>query len=70
MLFRSYGGFASEDDTVEAMYDVFDEYGYAMDTHTGVALAGHMKYREAVEKQNEKDKTERVCRCNACTLVF
>ncbi len=52
-----YGGFASEDDTVEAMYEVFDEYGYAMDTHTGVALAVKDEYRYQVEKQNEKDKT-------------
>jgi threonine synthase len=52
-----FGGFASEDGTVEAMYEIFDEYGYAMDTHTGVALAVHMKYREAVEKEDEKDRT-------------
>ncbi len=50
-----FGGFASEDDTVEAMYDVFDEYGYAMDTHTGVALAVKCQYRYAVEKENKKD---------------
>ena len=55
-----FASFASEDDTVEAMYEVFDEYGYAMDTHTGVALAVHMKYREAVEKENEKDKVPSV----------
>lgn len=55
-----FAAFASEDDTVEAMYEVFDEYGYAMDTHTGVALAAHMKYREAVEKENEKDKVPSV----------
>ena len=52
-----FGGFATEDDTVEAMYDVFDEYGYAMDTHTGVALAVKNQYRYAVEKENKKDRT-------------
>ena len=52
-----YGGFASEDDTVEAMYEIFEEYGYAMDTHTGVALAVYMEYKEAREKVDEKDKT-------------
>ncbi len=52
-----FGGFASEDDTVDAMYEVFDEYGYAMDTHTGVALAVMGQYRYAVEKENEKDNT-------------
>ncbi len=52
-----FGGYASEDDVVEAMYEVFDEYGYAMDTHTGVALAVKAEYRNEVEKENEKDKT-------------
>ncbi len=47
-----YGGFASEDDTVEAMYEVFDEYGYPMDTHTGVALAVNDKYTEKMEKKD------------------
>ena len=49
-----YGGFASEDDTVEAVYAVFEEYGYAMDTHTGVAAAVCDKVRE---KRDEKDET-------------
>ncbi len=52
-----FGGFASEDDTVEAMYEIFDEYGYAMDTHTGVALSFMMDYREQLEKEDEKDDT-------------
>ncbi len=52
-----FGGFASEDDTVEAMYEIFDEYGYAMDTHTGVALSVAMEYKERLEKENEKDNT-------------
>ena len=52
-----YGGFASEDNTVEAMYEIFEEYGYAMDTHTGVALAVYMDYKEAREKVDNKDKT-------------
>jgi threonine synthase len=49
-----FGGFASEDDTIEAMYETFEEYGYAMDTHTGVALAVHAQYRESIEKEGEK----------------
>ena len=52
-----FASFATEDDTVEAMYDVFDEYGYVMDTHTGVSLAAKEKYRYEVEKENKKDKT-------------
>lgn len=47
-------GYASEDDTVESMYNIFEEYGYAMDTHTGVAAAVMDKY---LEKRDEKDGT-------------
>ncbi|MBR2375183.1 MAG: threonine synthase [Clostridia bacterium] len=49
-------GFASEDDTVEAMYEVFEEYGYAMDTHTGVALA---VYDQIYNPDKDKDEDER-----------
>ncbi len=52
-----FGGFASEDDTIEAMYEIFDEYGYAMDTHTGVALSVYMKYKEWLEKDEKTDDT-------------
>ena len=50
-----FGGFASEDDMIEAMYETFDEFGYAMDTHTGVALAVYAQYRDTLEK-NEDDE--------------
>ena len=55
-----FAGFASEDDMIEAMYEVFDEYGYAMDTHTGVALAVYEKYKMVLNKDKEEgdeDKT-------------
>jgi threonine synthase len=52
-----FGGFASEDDTIDAMYEIFEEYGYAMDTHTGVALSVYMKYNEMLEKDDNKDDT-------------
>ncbi len=52
-----FGGFAREDDTVDAMYEIFDEFGYAMDTHTGVALAVYMQYLDWREKQDEKDES-------------
>ena len=52
-----YAGFATEDGTVNAMYEIFDEYGYAMDTHTGVALAVYMQYDTARMKIDEKDTT-------------
>ncbi len=53
-----FGGFAKEDDTVDVMYDVFDEYGYAMDTHTGVALAVYEKYKKQVLEADELVKDE------------
>ena len=49
-----FAGFASEDDTIEAMYEVFEEFGYAMDTHTGVALAVYDKYKKTLEKEGEE----------------
>ena len=52
-----YAGFATEDDTVDAMYEIFDEYGYAMDTHTGVGLAVYMKHYNERMKVDEKDDT-------------
>ena len=33
-----FAAYAGEDETVEAMYEIFEEYGYPMDTHTGVAM--------------------------------
>ena len=63
-----YGGFASEDDTVEAMYNVFEEYGYAMDTHTGVAIAVSYLYRE--KEVDEKDETPLVVLSTANPYKF
>ncbi len=62
-----YGGYASEDDMIEAMYDVFEEYGYAMDTHTGVALWVRSKY---VETRDEKDSTPIVVLSTASPYKF
>lgn len=45
---------AGEDETVEAMYEVFEEYGYPMDTHTGVAMHAANLWRE---KRDKKDVT-------------
>ena len=65
-----FGSFASEDDTVEAMYDIFDEYGYAMDTHTGVALAVYNKYKNFLEKDDKKDYTKIVVLSTANPYKF
>ena len=39
---------------VDAMYEIFDEFGYAMDTHTGVALAVCAKYQATFEKKDDE----------------
>ncbi|MDE6058888.1 MAG: threonine synthase [Clostridia bacterium] len=49
-----YAGFASEDDTVECIYEFFMEYGYPMDTHTGVAMHVAQKYAEEQKDAEEK----------------
>lgn len=33
-----FGGYASEEDTVECVYEFFEEFNYPLDTHTGVAV--------------------------------
>ena len=33
-----YGGYASEEDTVECVYEFFEEFNYPLDTHSGVAM--------------------------------
>ena len=65
-----FAGFAREDDVVEAMYEIFDEFGYAMDTHTGVALAVYMQYYEWREKQTEKDESPIVVLATANPYKF
>ncbi len=62
-----YAGYATEDDMVEAMYDVFEEYGYPMDTHTGVALAVFAEY---VETKDKKDLTQTVVLSTANPYKF
>lgn len=41
-----YAGYTSEDDTVDCIYEFFEEYGYPMDTHTGVAMSVAQRYEE------------------------
>ncbi len=42
------GGCATDEETLATIKDVYDEYGYLMDTHTAVAFSVYKKYREAV----------------------
>ena len=50
------GGFAGEENSVEAMYDVFIDVGYTMDTNTGCA----MKVAQDWFEKNKKDETNMV----------
>lgn len=50
------GGYASDEECVEAMYDVFIDVGYTMDTHTGCAMKVALDWFE----KNKKDKTNMV----------
>lgn len=50
------GGYADEDECVEAMYDVFVDVGYTMDTHTGCAMKVAVDWFE----KHKKDETKMV----------
>lgn len=50
------GGYADEETSVEAMYDVFVDVGYTMDTHTGCAMKVAVDWFE----KNKKDETKMV----------
>ncbi len=39
-----YGGFCSEEETLNAIKNTFDKYGYLIDTHTAVAVSVYNKY--------------------------
>ncbi len=43
-----FAGASSEDDTVECVYDFFEEFGYPMDPHTGVAMSVARKYAQSL----------------------
>lgn len=48
------GGFADEDENVEAVYDLFCDTGYTLDPHTGCA----MKVVNDWRRRNKKDETK------------
>ncbi|MCH5143323.1 MAG: threonine synthase [Clostridiales bacterium] len=50
------GGFANEDTCVEAMYNIFEEAGYTMDTNTGCAMKVAYDWFE----KNKKDETDMI----------
>ncbi|MDE6441782.1 MAG: threonine synthase [Clostridia bacterium] len=60
------GGYADEESCVEAMYDVFIDTGYTMDTHTGCA----MKVVQDWYEKNKKDETKMVIVATANPYKF
>lgn len=60
------GGFADDDEAVEAMYDVFIDTGYTMDTHTGCAMKVAVDWFE----KNKKDETKMVIVATANPYKF
>ncbi len=51
-----YADFCGEDETVETIYEFFEEYQYPLDTHTACAMYAAGNYMA----ENEKDKTPMV----------
>ena len=41
-----YGGFADEAETIDSIKEVYESFGYVMDTHTAVAYVVNKKYKE------------------------
>lgn len=60
------GGFATEDEVVETIYDVFCDVGYTMDTHTGCAMKVAVDWFE----KNKKDETNMVVVSTASPYKF
>lgn len=60
------GGYANEEECVEAMYDVFVDTGYTMDTHTGCAMKVAVDWFE----KNKKDETKMVIVSTASPYKF
>lgn len=60
------GGFADENDLVETIYELFEDTGYTMDTHTGCAL----KVTDDFKHKNKKDETKTVILSTANPYKF
>ena len=65
--FLSYfaGGFATEDEDAEEIRRIFEDTGYLVDTHTGVAAAVYRQYR-----QRTGDETKTVIASTASPFKF
>ena len=61
-----YGDYCGEDETVETIYEFFEEYQYPMDTHTACAKYAADTYRA----KHEKDHAPMVVVCTASPYKF
>jgi threonine synthase len=52
-----YGSWCSEEDTTKTIKEVFDEYGYLMDTHTAVGYKVWKDYNSTLSANEKKTKT-------------
>jgi threonine synthase len=60
-----YANYCNEDNTVETIYDFFEDYNYPLDTHTAVAVSAYDSY-----KHDTKDKTPTVIVSTASPYKF
>ena len=51
-----FGGNASEEETVECVYEFFEEFNYPLDTHTAVAVHAARLYNHSLEDSDEKTR--------------
>ena len=65
-----YAGCTNEADTVECIYDFFMDYGYPMDTHTGVAMSVAHKYAEEIADDKDAEKRPMVVVSTASPYKF
>ena len=59
------GGYASEDECFAMIRELYEQYGYVIDTHTAVAAAAYKKYREET-----KDETKTIIASTASPYKF
>ncbi len=65
-----YAGCTNESDTVECIYDFFMDYGYPMDTHTGVAMSVASRYEAMIEEDKDAEKRPMVVLSTASPYKF
>lgn len=63
-------GCTGEDDTVDCIYEFFTEYGYPMDTHTGVAMSVAERYRKKREDDPSAEERPMVVVSTASPYKF